>query len=64
MLTISKWLIVALTAGSALGGAVVSRFVIPPNGECAVVAATIKQGEAADQKFRERKSTRGPSEGF
>ncbi|WP_446938313.1 hypothetical protein [Pseudomonas aeruginosa] len=64
MMTISKWVFAALLIGVGFGGAVVSRFVMSPGSECAVIADKISKGNAAEEEFRRRPSQRGPSEGF
>ncbi|HBP4872677.1 TPA: hypothetical protein R4Q56_000771 [Pseudomonas aeruginosa] len=64
MMTISKRVFAALLIGVGFGGAVVSRLVISPSSECAVIADKIGKGDAAEEEFRRRSSQRGPSEGF
>ncbi|MCO2436802.1 hypothetical protein FA346_17015 [Pseudomonas aeruginosa] len=62
-MTISKWLIALMCAGSALAGSVVT-VVVQSNSECAAVAEQQRQQRDADASFEARPNTRGGVKGY
>lgn len=61
-MTISKWLIVLMCAGSALTGYMVT--VVQSNIECTAMAEQQRQQRDADASFEARPNTRGGVKGY
>ncbi|MGC5686119.1 hypothetical protein [Pseudomonas haemolytica] len=62
-MTISKWLIVLMCAGSALTGYMVT-VVVQSNIECTAMAEQQRQQRDADASFEARPNTRGGVKGY
>ena len=62
-MTISKWLIALMCAGSALAGSMVT-VVVQSNSECTAVAEQQRQQRASDASFEARPNTRGGVKGY
>ena len=62
-MTISKWLIALMCAGSALTGYMVN-VVVQSNIECTAMAAQQQQQRDADASFEARPNTRGGVKGY
>ncbi|WP_439853685.1 hypothetical protein [Pseudomonas yamanorum] len=62
-MTLSKWLIALMCAGSALAGSMVT-VVVQSNSECTPVAEQQRQHRDADVSFEARPNTRGGVKGY
>lgn len=62
-MTISRWLIVLMCAGSALAGSLVT-VVVQSNSKCNAVAEQQRQQRDADVSFEVRPNTRGGVKGY
>ncbi|WP_313739146.1 hypothetical protein [Pseudomonas sp.] len=62
-MTISKWIIALMCAGSALAGYMVT-VMVKSNGECTAAAEQQMQKRDADASFEARPNTRGGVKGY
>ncbi|MFP7007415.1 hypothetical protein [Klebsiella variicola] len=62
-MTISKWIIALMCAGSALAGYMVT-VMVKSNDECTAVAEQQMQKRDADASFEARPNTRGGVKGY
>ncbi len=62
-MTISRWLVVLMCAGSALAGSIVT-VAVQSNSECNAVAEQQREQHDADASFEARPNTRGGVKGY
>lgn len=62
-MTISRWLVVLMCAGSALAGSIVT-VAVQSNSECNAVAEQQREQHDADTSFEARPNTRGGVKGY